>query len=129
MARLANHGLAQSTADPGNTMLDAAVCASSRFSSIQEVIDAMEADQAKAEKEAVKEIFGTEKLLSELTAAQKNQLAKNNEKAKALSNAFYNGASNAIANATTVESVIKERKAYIFFGEVLRHSVAHALLD
>ena len=114
MARLANHGLAQSTADPGNTMLDAAVCASSRFSSIQEVIDAMEADQAKAEKEAVKEIFGTEKLLSELTAAQKNQLAKNNEKAKALSNAFYNGASNAIANATTVESVIKERKAYIF---------------
>ena len=111
--KLANHGYSYSSS-VGTSMLDSAVRASSRFSSIQDVIDAMEADQIKAEKEAVKEIFGEEKLLSEITDDQKNQLAKDNAKAKALSNGFYNGVSSDSANAMTIEGVIKERKAYIF---------------
>jgi len=112
-AKLANHSYAYSD-DVGTKMLNAAVRASSRFAGIQEVIDAMKADQIKAEKLAVKEIFGEEKLLSELTDEQKNQLAKNNDVAKSLTNGFYNGASSDSANGMTVESVIKERKAYIF---------------
>ena len=114
MARLANHGFSNATNDLGTAMLDAAVRASSRFSSIEEVLNAMKADQVNAEKEAVKEIFGEEKLLSELTDDQKNQLAKDNANAKNLTNAFYNGAGFDSADAMTVEGVIKERKAYIF---------------
>ena len=50
-------GLVESTAS-GKSKLDAAVKTSSNFSSIQEVIDSMTADQTAAEKEAVEEVLG-----------------------------------------------------------------------
>ncbi|MBR3499457.1 MAG: hypothetical protein IKO05_10750, partial [Selenomonadaceae bacterium] len=71
MARLANHGFSTADDDLGNDMFDAAVRASSRFSSAQEVIDAMKADQESAERAAVEEILGSEyagKLMSDLDA-------------------------------------------------------------
>ncbi|MBQ9498153.1 MAG: calcium-binding protein, partial [Selenomonadaceae bacterium] len=71
MARLANHGFSTAADDLGNDMFDAAVRASSRFSSAQEVIDAMKADQESAERAAVEEILGSEyagKLMSDLDA-------------------------------------------------------------
>ena len=85
MKKLATHGLAYSSSI-GTKMLDAAVRAASSYGSVKAVINAMKADQVKAEKLAVKEIFGVEKLLSELTSKQRK----------------------------SVESVVKERKAYIF---------------
>ena len=69
MARLVNHGFSTAADDLGNDMFDAAVRASSRFSSAQEVIDAMKADQESAERAAVEEILGSEyagKLMSDL---------------------------------------------------------------
>ena len=113
MAKLANHGYAYSSS-VGKNMLNAAIRACSSYSDIDAVIEAMEADQIKAEKQAVKEIFGKSKLISALTDDQRNQLAINNSKAKALSNAFYYGATSTAAKKITVEQVLLERKAYIF---------------
>ena len=113
MAELTNHGFASSTQNLGTAMLDAAVRDSSRFSSIQDVIDAMKADQANAEREAVEEVLGSEyagKLMSEVDSSILSADAKNYDGAKS-SNAYYNSAND---NRSTVENVIKERKAYIF---------------
>ena len=113
MAKLATHGLAYSSS-VGKNMLNAAIRACSSYSDVDAVIEAMEADQIKAEKQAVKEIFGKSKLISALTDDQRNQLAINNSKAKSLSNAFYDDATSTAAKKITVEQVILERKAYIF---------------
>lgn len=113
MAKLATHGYAYSSS-VGKNMLDAAIRACSSYSDVDAVIEAMEADQIKAEKQAVKEIFGKSKLISALTDDQRNQLAINNSKAKSLSNAFYDDATSIAAKKITVEQVILERKAYIF---------------
>lgn len=113
MAKLATHGLAYSSSVSTN-MLNAAIRACSGYANINAAIKAMAADQIKAEKQAVKEIFGKSKLISSLTDDQRNQLAINNSKAKALSNAFYDGATSDAAKKITVEQVLLERKAYIF---------------
>ena len=55
VAKLANHGYSYSS-EVSIKMLDDAVKASSKYDSIQEVIDAMKTDQVKAEKEAIETI-------------------------------------------------------------------------
>ena len=57
--QLANHGYASSDS-VGTYVLDSAVRASSRYSSIQEAIDAFKADQVAAEMEAVEEVLGSD---------------------------------------------------------------------
>lgn len=112
MNALANHGCAYSDS-VGENILDFAVKASSRFSSVQSVIDAMKADQIAAEKLAVEEILGNDhagKTIAEIDSSVLSSDAKNYDSTK-LSNAYYNDAND---YRTTVESVIRERKAYIF---------------
>ncbi len=112
MAKLVDHGYSYSDSI-GTAMLDAAVKSSSEFDSVQAVIDAMKADQVKAEKEAVEEVLGSDyagKTLSEidstiLTASAKTYDTKN------IGNAYYNSYND---QRTTVERLIKERKATIF---------------
>ena len=114
MAKLANHGYAYSDS-VGENMLDSAVRASSRFSSIQAVIEAMKADQEAAEKLAVEEVLGSSyagQTLSQVSSDILSADAKTHDGAKAVGNAFIKGFSPS-ANVT-VENVIKERKAYIF---------------
>lgn len=114
VAKLANHSYSYS-GSVGTSMLDSAVQASSRFNSIQDVIDAMEADHVKAEKEAVQEVLGSEytgQLMTDLSSDILSTDAKTHAGAKAVGNAFINGVSPS-ANIT-VGDVIKERKAYIF---------------
>lgn len=113
MRQLAKHGFSETTVS-GEKMMDAAIRASSRYNGIQEVIDAMKSDQIKAEKQAVKEILGTSKLISEIDtkilttkATEYNELYKKSN--------MYIGEQYEYSNySTTVEDVIKERKAEIF---------------
>ena len=93
--------------------LDEAVKASSKFTGAQDVIDNMKADQIKAEQEAVEEILGSEyagKTLSEIDSDILSASAKNYGSTK-ISNAYVSAKND---NRSTVQNVIKERKAYIF---------------
>ena len=68
MAKLANYGFANSDTI-GTDMLDLAVKGSSRYSGIQDAIDAMTTDQIAAEKVAVAEVLGSDyadKLISDV---------------------------------------------------------------
>ena len=112
MAKLANHGYSVATVS-GEGMLDAAVRASSRYASIQEVINAMKSDQLAAEREAVEEILGTDyagKLMSEVDSNILSADAKNYDTTK-FSAALLNEWND---SRSTVENAIKERKAQIF---------------
>ncbi|MBQ6297404.1 MAG: hypothetical protein IJK81_06895 [Selenomonadaceae bacterium] len=112
VAKLASHGYSYSDS-VGTSMLDSAVRASSRFSSIQDVINAMKADQIAAEKEAVQLVLGSDyagKTLAEIDESILKASAKNYD-GEQVSNAYLNEWND---NRTTVEAVIKERKAYIF---------------
>ena len=110
--QLANHGYADSSS-VGKNMLDSAVRASSRYENIQEVIDAMKADQVTAEKEAVEEVLGSDyagKTLSEISSDILNADAKDYD-TENKSNAFYDEKND---GRSTVKNFIKERKADIF---------------
>ena len=112
MNQLANHGYAYSDSIGAN-MLDSAVRASSRYTDIQEVIDAMKVDQTAAEKEAVEEVLGSEyagKTISEIPFYILSADAKDYDPDNK-SNAYYNEAND---ERSTVENFIKERKATIF---------------
>ena len=112
MTALANHGYSSSDS-VGTQMLDAAVKASSKYGGIQEVIDAMKTDQVKAEKEAVEEVLGSSyagKTMSEVDSTILSADAKDYDTDNK-GNAYYNDWNDA---RSTVENLIKERKAYIF---------------
>ena len=109
---LANHSYGYSS-DVGLKMLDDAVKASSKYNSIQEVIDAMKADQLKAEKEAVEEVLGSSyagKTIAEISSSILSEDAKNYD-TENKGNAYFNDWND---QRTTVERLIKERKAFIF---------------
>ena len=112
MGKLIDHG--QSYSDSiGTAMLNSAVQASSKFSGVQDVIDSMKADQVKAEKEAVEEVLGSGyagKTLSELSADILSANAKDYD-INNIGNAYHSQYSD---GRTTVERLIKERKAFIF---------------
>lgn len=112
MTSLANHGYASSNT-VGKDMLDGAIRASSRYLSATDAIDAMKADQVAAEKAAVEEVLGPDyagKTLAEvpsniLSAAAKDYDTNN------IGNGYYDQNND---SRTTVERLIKERKALIF---------------
>ena len=110
--QLANHGYANSDSI-GVNMLDSAVRASSRYSDIQEVIDAMKSDQTAAEMEAVEEVLGSDyagKTLSEIDSTILSADAKTYDTDNK-SNAYKDSSND---SRSTVENFIKERMAYIF---------------
>ena len=112
MAAMTNHGYSYSSS-VGTQMLDSAVQASSKYGGIQEVINAMKADQIKAEKEAVEEVLGNSyagKTISEVSSSILNADAKDYDTDNK-GNAYYNAYND---SRSTVENLIKERKAYIF---------------
>ena len=112
MAKLVDHGYSYSDSI-GTAMLDAAVKSSSEYGSVQAVIDAMKADQVKAEKEAVEEVLGSAyagKTMSEVSSSILSASAKTYDTANK-GNAYYNSYND---QRTTVERLIKERKATIF---------------
>ena len=116
MTKLADNGNSY-TATTGTAMLDAAVKASSEFTGIQEVVDAMKADQITAEKLAVEEILGSDysgKTISQISSSIRNSDATKYNDVYKKSN-IYMGAGYAYSSYNlTVEDVIKERKAEIF---------------
>ncbi len=110
--QLANHGYSDSSS-VGKNMLDSAARASSRYGNIQEVIDAMKADQVSAEKEAVEEVLGSDyagKIMSEISSGILDADAKDYD-TENKSNAYYDEEND---GRSTVRNFIKERKAYIF---------------
>ena len=60
MAELNANNYTYDTSGVGTAILDDAVRSSSKFASVQSVIDAMKADQVTAEKLAVEEILGSD---------------------------------------------------------------------
>lgn len=112
MAKLAASNYSSSTSFK-KSAFNAAVKASSNFTTAQKVIDSMKADQIKAEQEAVEEILGSEyagKTISEIDSSILKASAKNYDGTK-ISKAYTSASKD---NRSTVEKVIKERKAYIF---------------
>ena len=112
MAKLVDHGYSYSDSI-GTAMLDAAVKSSSEFGNVQAVIDAMKADQVKAEKEAVEEVLGSDyagKTMSEVSSDILSADAKDYDTEKK-GNAYFSTYND---RRTTVERLIKERKAFIF---------------
>ena len=112
MAKLVNHGYTYSSS-VGINMLNDAARASSDFLSFQNVIDCMKADQTAAEREAVEQVLGSDyagKTLSDLSSSIKSASAKTYD-TNNIGNAFLNSFND---QRTTVERLIKERKAYIF---------------
>ncbi len=110
MSTLVNH---DSSITTGTAMLDAAIKASSRFVSVQNVIDNIKADQVQAEREAVEEILGSDyagKTMSEVGSSILNASATNYSTTK-ISNAYVDDTKD---SRSTVRRVILERKAYIF---------------
>ena len=113
MAKLTSHGYSDWSTTIGTDMLNAAVKSSSNFDSIQAVINAMKADQVNAEKEAVEEVLGSDyagKTMSEVSTSILSANAKDYDTEKK-GNAYYSTYND---NRTTVERLIKERKAFIF---------------
>ena len=109
-------GLVESTAS-GKSKLDAAVKASSNFSSIQEVIDSMTADQTAAEKEAVEEVLGDSyagKTISQVGSTILNKKATAYNDVYKKSNLYIGDSYSYSKYTTTVKDVINERKASIF---------------
>ena len=111
--QLANHGYASSSS-VGVNMLDSAVRASSRYSSIQDVIDAMKADQESAEKEAVEEVLGESKLISDVDSDILSAKAVEYQDVYKKSNLYIGDNFNYSSYTLTVKDVINERKATIF---------------
>ena len=110
--QIANHGYASSSS-VGVDMLNSATRAASRYANIQEVIDAMKADQTAAEIEAVEEVLGSDyagKTISELPDSILDADAKDYD-TENKSNAYYNENND---NRSTVENLIKERMSDIF---------------
>lgn len=112
MASLANHGYASSNT-VGKDMLNSAIRASSRYSSASDVATAMAADQVAAEKQAVEEVLGSQyagktlaEVPSDIRAASAEEYDTNN-----VGNGYFDQWND---SRSTVENVIKERKAYIF---------------
>ena len=115
MKQLANHGYASSSSI-GSAMLDSATRAASRYSSIQDVISAMKADQTAAEKEAVEEVLGSDyagKTISQVSSTIRSALATEYNDVYKKSN-MYIGDNYSYDYDTTVEDVLLERKASIF---------------
>ena len=116
MKQLANHGYSYSDS-VGANMLDSATRAASRYSNIQEVIDAMKADQVAAEKEAVEEVLGSSyagKLISGVNSTILSALAIDYNDVYKKSNMYIGDNYSYTKYGTTVEDVILERKAEIF---------------
>ena len=112
MDKLANHGYTSDTS-VSNNMLNDAVKASSKFLSIQNVIDSMKADQIAAEREAVEEILGSDyagKTISEVSSTILSAKAKTYD-TENKSHAYMNSLND---NRSTVKRLIQERKAEIF---------------
>ncbi|MBQ7494099.1 MAG: hypothetical protein IJT47_06710, partial [Selenomonadaceae bacterium] len=108
MKNLTEHNYMNPTA---KQMLNSAVRAASRFESIDEVIAAMKDAQTAAEREAVEEVLGSNyagNLISDLNSSILNASAKDYD---TVGNAYLNSYND---QRTTVERLIKERKAYIF---------------
>ena len=111
--QLANHGYASSSSI-GVNMLDSAVRASSRYSSIQDVIDAMKADQESAEKEAVEEVLGESKLIADVDSDILSAKAVEYQDVYKKSNLYIGDNYDYSNYSLTVKDVINERKAIIF---------------
>ena len=111
--QLSNHGYASSSS-VGVNMLDSAVRASSRYSSIQDVIDAMKADQESAEKEAVEKVLGESKLIADVDSDILSAKAVEYQDVYKKSNLYIGDNVNYSSYSLTVKDVINERKATIF---------------
>lgn len=112
MAKLTNHGYSSSSS-VATYMLNDAVKASSDFLSIQNVIDSMKSDQIAAERQAVEQVLGSDfagKTLADLSSSIRGATAKTYD-INHIGNAYLNPSND---QRTTVERLIKERKAYIF---------------
>ena len=105
--------LAADTNLSGTNKLDSAVTAVSKYSGISDAIAAMKADQIAAEKEAVEEVLGSSyagKTISQVSSSILDADAKTYD-TNNIGNAYYNQWND---SRTTVERLIKERKALIF---------------
>ena len=105
------------SATTGTAMLDAAIKASSNFTGVQEVIDAMKADQITAEKIAVEEILGSSyagKLISQVSSSIRNSDATKYNDVYKKSNIYISDGYKYSGYGLTVEDVLNERKAEIF---------------
>ena len=115
MNSLANHPYTSAN-DFQKHAVDDAIRASSSFGSLDEFKDAIKAAQLAAERKAVEEVLGAAyagKTMSELGSNLLNASAKLYD-LKKIGNAFYNEKND---RRSTVERLIKERKAYIFLEE------------
>ena len=116
MMKLAENGDSY-TATTGTAMLNAAVQASSNFTGVQEIIDAMKADQLTAEKLAVEEILGSSyagKTISQVSSSILSADATTYNDVYKKSNIYIGDRYVYTSYNLTVEDVINERKADIF---------------
>ena len=112
MAKLSDNGNSYSSSN-STTILDTAVQASSNFTGVQDVIDAMKADQITAEKLAVEDILGSDysgKTISEVDSSILNADATDYNDVYKKSNIYIGAGYVYSGYGLTVEDVIKERK-------------------
>ena len=114
MAELNANTYTYDTSSVGTAILDNAVRSiSTEFTSVQDVIDQMKADQTAAEKLAVEEILGSnyaDKTISQVDSSILSADAKDYDTAN-IGNGYLDQSND---GRTTVERLIKERQALIF---------------
>ena len=122
MSRLNTHGYSVSNATATN-MLDAAIRASSRYTGIQEVIDAMKADQVAAEKAAIQTVVIA--VLGEDYYTQ-NCEGKTLSEIEETLNAVTTDKDGNTINKSTFSNYIEQD--YHNFADVIREVTAHHFL-